>query len=342
MGYRRMFSWLVICLALLGSATNAISGTVNVADSFVGSMAFNEVIPAQQYKLIPLGSWRTGDKLVIQVGARNAVFDDITACILTEDEVRSYQPRSGCRGRVKARTPFALQWQIEMEAKHFLVLDNTFANFIKKTVGVDVRFQRFLNQQEVARLAAPFESIRSSIERTFENADFNINIKPCGESNAYSDHRTADITLCSEIMSDLQRNPGALTATLLHEYGHSLLNRWGEPGASEEDMADQFAIVSLLRAGDKGRELLLQWIQFWAQRDSRAEAQNQLTRGDTHSLSIQRARNIQQAMNFPDEVTRRWNKMLYRHMTKQALQQTISQPRKSDDLDLAQEALRTK
>ena len=271
--------------------TVANAGTVNVANSFVGSMTFNEVIEAHQYKLLPLGAWRAGDKLAIQVGARNAVFNDITACILTEDEARNYQPRGGCRGRVKTMTPFMLQWQVEAEAKHFLVLDNTYANFIKKTVGVDVKYQKFLNQQEVSNLAMPFESIRASIDRTFENADFNINVKPCGESNAYSDHRTADITICSEIMSDLQRNPGALTATLLHEYGHSLLNRWGEPGSSEEDMADQFATVSLLRAGDKGRELLLQWIQFWAQRDSRAEAQNQLIRGDTHSLSIQRARN---------------------------------------------------
>lgn len=323
-------------------ANAANSGSVQVANSFVGSMAFNEIIEANQYKILQLGAWRVGDKLAIQVGARNAVFNDITACILTEDEARNYQPRGGCRGRVKTMTPFLLQWQVEVEAKHFLVLDNTYANFVKKTVGVDVKFLKILTQQEVSSLAAPFESIRASIERAFENADFNIKVKPCGESNAYSDRGTADITICSEILSDLQRNPGALTATLLHEYGHSLLNRWGEPGASEEDMADQFATVALLRGGDKGRESLLQWIQYWTQRDSRAEAQFQLTRGDTHSLSIQRARNIQQSMNFPDELTRRWNKMLYRHMTKQALQQTINQPRKVDDMDLAQEALRTK
>ncbi|MBI2748549.1 MAG: hypothetical protein HYX43_04195 [Burkholderiales bacterium] len=338
-----MFRKFSVCLiAWFLASTAAIAGRVNVADSFVGSMTFNEVIAAQQYKLIPLGPWRAGDKLVIQVGARNAVFDDITACVLTEDEARSYQPRGGCRGRVKTKTPFTLQWQIEGDAKYFLVLDNTFANFIKKTVGVDVKFQKILSQQEVARLAVHFEGTRASVERVFENADFNINVKPCGQSNAYSDNKTADITICSEIMSELQSNPGALAAILLHEYGHSLLNRWGEPGASEEDMADQFATVSLLRAGDQGRELLLQWIQFWERRDSRAEAQNQLVRGDTHTLSIQRARNIRQNMSFPEEFTRRWNKMLYRHMTKQALQQTITQPRKSDDIDLAQEALRAK
>lgn len=332
----------IFLLAVLFTAQAPLAGTVNVADAFVGTMAFNEVIEAHQYKFIPLGQWRAGDKLAIQVGAHNAVFNDITACILTEHEARNYQPQGGCRGRVKAMTPFLLQWQVEVEAKHFLVLDNTYANFIKKKVGVDMKFQKFLNQQEVASLAVPFESIRAGIERTFEDADFNINVKPCGESNAYSEHATADITICSEIMSELQRNPGALTATLLHEYGHSLLNRWGEPGASEEDMADQFATVALLRGGDKGRALLLQWIQYWVQRDSRAEAQYQLARGDAHSLSIQRARNIQQAMNFPEELTRRWNKMLYRHMTKQALQQTVSQPRKSDDMDLAQDALRSK
>lgn len=329
-------------LAIMLSVACSFAGTVNVADSFVGSMAMNAVIDARQLKILPLGLWRPGDKLAIQVGARNAVFNDITACILTEDEARNYQPRGGCRGRVKTMTPFMLQWQVEVESNHFLVLDNSYANFIKKTIGVDVKYQRMLTPQEVSRIAAPLESIRASIARTFENADFNIDVKPCGESNAYSDQRTADITICSEIMSDMQRNSGALTATMFHEYGHSLLNRWGEPGSSEEDMADQFATVALLRAGDKGRELLLQWIQFWAQRDSRAEAQYQLQRGDTHSLSIQRGRNIQNAMNFPEELTRRWNKMLYRHMTRQALQKIVSQPRRTDDIDLAQEALRAK
>jgi hypothetical protein len=326
----------------LSAATLAHSGTVNVAESFVGSMAVNEVIEPHQYKLVPLGQWHPGDKLAIQVGARNAVFNDITACVVTEEEARSYQPKGACRGRVKTMTPFTLQWQVEVEAKHFLVLDNSFANFIKKTIGVEVKYQAHLTPEEMSRLAVPFENIRAGIANTFENADFNINVKPCGESNAFSDRKTADITVCSEIVSDLRGNGGALIAMLLHEYGHSLLNRWGEPGSSEEDMADQFATASLLRMGDDGRKLLLQWIQFWTKQDSRAEAQYQLTRGDTHTLSIQRARNIQEAMNFPDEITRRWNKMFYRHMTREALQRTISQPRKSDDVDLAQEALQAK
>jgi hypothetical protein len=140
----------------------------------------------------------------------------------------------------------------------------------------------------------------------------------------------------------LTRNRGAFIAILLHEYGHSLLNKWGEPGSSEEDMADQFATAMLLRAGDNGRQLLQEWISYWTARDSRAEAVVQLQRGDTHTLSIQRARNIQAAINFPGDFVRRWNKMLYRHMTKDALGKIVAKPSKADDIDLAQEALRKK
>ena len=242
-------------------------------------------------------------------------------------------------------TPFMLQWQIEVESKHFLALDNSYASLIRKTVGVNVKYQRRLTPQDKSQLAAPFESIREVIANTFENADFDIHVKPCGTSNAYSDRRTGDITICTEIMSDMLRKRGAhgaLFGTLFHEYGHSLLNRWGEPGSSEEDMADQFATVSLLRGGDKCREQLLQWIEFWTQQDSRAEAQTQLQRSSPHSLSIQRARNIQHGINFPEEISRRWNKMLYRHMTRQALEKIISQPKRMDDIDLAQDALLAK
>jgi TnpA family transposase len=78
------------------------------------------------------------------------------------------------------------------------------------------------------------------------------------------------------------------------------------------------------------------------QKNSRAEAEHQLYRGDTHTLSIQRARNIQHAINFPDDLMRRWNKMFYRHMKKEALIKTINAPERMDDLDLAKVALQSK
>ncbi|MEQ1668756.1 MAG: hypothetical protein ABL868_09900 [Sulfuriferula sp.] len=95
-------------------------------------------------------------------------------------------------------------------------------------------------------------------------------------------------------------------------------------------------------AGDNGRQFLQQWISYWIAQDSKAEAQNQLQRSDTHTLSIQRARNIQHTINFPEDFIRRWNKMLYRHMSRDALDKIIAKPSKSDDIELAQDALKLK
>ena len=205
-------------------------------------------------------------------------------------------------------------------------------------------YRKKLSPEQAEKIKSSLMPAHAMMASIFENADFNIHIRPCGQSNAFSDNRTADITLCSEFIHDMstQRSSGTLVAVLLHEYGHSLLGKWGEPGASEEDMADQFATVMLLRSGDGGRRILQEWIQFWLKQDSRAEAVNQLRHGDTHTLSVQRARNIQNNINYPEDFTRRWNKMLYRHMTNTALQKSISQPSKSDDVDLAKDALKVK
>ncbi len=143
-----------------------------------------------------------------------------------------------------------------------------------------------------------------------------------------------------ELYTDLvgKKNIGALLGIILHEYGHSLLNRWGEPGAGEEDMADQFAAALLLKGGDEGRQLLMQWVEWWEQQDSVAEANHALMNGDTHSLSIQRARNLKNYAMYPEDFTRRWNKMMYRHMTVSELDKVIAKPSKTDDLDLAKQA----
>lgn len=331
---------LLACLWSINGAANA--GTVEISKVSVGADSTLQVVDAQGVKLVPLGDYRTGDRASIRIGAKNALFHDITACVLTESDARAFPSINPSSCKQKATAPFVLNWQMDVDGKHFLLLDNRYANFVKKTISVEFSFAKKMSDEQHADLKNLFGAIQSVFDTTFENADFNLFVKPCGQANAFSNTTTADITVCSEIISQLQNNPGALTAIILHEFGHSLLNRWGEPGASEEDMADQFATAFLLKTGDKGREALLQWIQFWSSRDSRAEASNQLIRGDTHTLSIQRARNIQHAINFPDEITRRWNKMLYRHMKIEPLQRIIRQPQRTDDVDLAKDALKYK
>jgi hypothetical protein len=318
----------------------SLAAGVQVDKSFEGLTQLSATVPPLQIKLVPIGPWSVGDQLAIRVFASNKVYNDITACIGSEDEAREYRAGAPCKGSVRSKTPIVIRSTITASGDKYLILDNSYAGFIGKNIAISLNYRKILTDDEVVKMQAPLEKVQSHLRSTFKNADFNLHVKPCGQSNAFSDRKTADITFCSELMHEFstQGNGGALIATLLHEYGHSLLNRWGEPGSSEEDMADQFATVMLLKGGDDGRRLLQQWIQSWAQRDSKAEAMNQLQRGDTHSLSIQRARNIQNAMNYPEELTRRWNKMLYRHMTTDALEGVIRNPSRSDDVDLAKEA----
>lgn len=323
---------------------SAHSGSVEVSSTFEGENRLSQVIEAAQFKGVPIGVYKAGDSLALRITATNKVYNDITACVVSEEEARVYSAGSICRGKQRSRTPFVIQGKIPTDSRYYLILDNSYANLIKKNIVVEMKYQRILSEQDTIKIKRPLQDVLTLLKNTFENADFNINVKPCGQSNAFSDHQTADITLCSEIINELssQGNQGVLLATLLHEYGHSLLNKWGEPGSSEEDMADQFATVMLLRGGDKGRALLQQWTQYWVNKDSIAEANYQLSHGDSHSLSIQRARNIQQSIAYPEEITRRWNKMLYRHMSRATLENIINRPTHSDDLDLARDALASK
>lgn len=339
-----MMRKVLIFLACLCAATTNFAANVEVDRYFQGTTSVTDVVMPGQFKMISIGTLKMGDQIAVQVDLENKVYNDITVCIASEMEAQTYSRQGTCRGLVKARTPVALRDQVQSDGKYFLVLDNSYAALIKKSFSVRISTRRSLSLEEVSQLKSLFQQIHDSMTSTFEKSDFNIYVRPCGESNAFSNNRTADITMCSELIHDMlsQGNTGALVAVLLHEYGHSLLNRWGEPGSSEEDMADQFATAMLLRGGDSGRRLLQGWISYWQSRDSRSEAVQQLQRGGTHTLSIQRARNIQNAMNFPEDFVRRWNKMLYRHMTKQGLQQVLAKPSRSDDIDLANEALRSK
>lgn len=332
--------------ALLQTLTPiAFGATVEVDPYFQGTTNVQELLGPRQVKRIPIAALRAGDQVAIRVATTNAVYNDLTACVVTEAVARDYSPKDTCGARIRVATPIIIEERVAEDGNYVLILDNSYAGVITKKVSATVKHRSRLPPQRVDAIKRGLLPVQAMMLRTFVDSDFNIFVKPCGQSNAFSDNRTANITLCSEFLHDMtKQNSGdaALVGVLLHEYGHSLLNRWGEPGASEEDMADQFATAMLLREGDQGRRILQGWIAWWSTHDSAAEARHQLRYGDTHSLSVQRARNIQHNMNYPEEFTRRWNKMLYRYMTREAIEQVIARPRKTDDVDIATTALRAK
>ena len=145
---------------------------------------------------------------------------------------------------------------ISAPGPYYLVIDNRFANVIDKKVVYQLVFVKHLSNEEIQAQKTDFEKTYTGLKQTFDFKDFNIRIGPCGQVNAFSTTETGDVTICSEIISEMSGRPGALIAVILHELGHTLLNLWGLPNFANEDDADQFATIMLLRSGEKGKQAL--------------------------------------------------------------------------------------
>jgi hypothetical protein len=195
-----------------------------------------------------------------------------------------------------------------------------------------------LDQAAQEKIERAFSNLYAGLKKQLIFPDFNIRIEPCGQVNAYSEtFGSGDIHYCTEMISYISKtnNQGAFTAIFLHEVGHTLLGLWGIPGNNNEDIADEFSTYILMSAGPNGYALLDRSLEFWANRDSTAEALNMLKNGDRHSLSIQRLRNIKENMQRAESFIQRWNKLVYEHITTEALNKVVSNPQHGDDVELA-------
>ena len=147
-----------------------------------------------------------------------------------------------------------------------------------------------------------------SIDPLYKWPPLTLRIQPCGAANAYS---SPNIIICSELVGDLLNKNmiGALAPILLHELGHSVLKGWGLPGYDNEDMVDEFATF-ILSSTPNGRSDLNTYIQWLDAQDSVSEAVNQIYVGDKHTISLQRARNIRNALEHSEDIKARWHRLL--------------------------------
>ena len=154
-----------------------------------------------------------------------------------------------------------------------------------------------------------------ALSSVFKLPRFKIRVTPCGTKNAYS---SPDITICSELLSDLVENElvGALYPVLYHELAHSLLRMWNLPGYDNEDIADEFAATMLARFFPK---FIDAFITYLNRNDSTLEAIRQLELGSRHTISVQRGRNIANAMTRIDELESRWETLLKPYQLKSAI-----------------------
>lgn len=314
---------------------------VRVARLFVTHVFQESVnIGAGQYWIYPLPGNTAGDNYRISIGTSNAVWKDLSAYVVDESNLAFLKNGAQFRaqGLTKGVTPFQFDATRARAEQLYLVLDNRYAKFITKKAAIGVKLATRIPEDAALKIEATFGRFYAGLKTKFEFPDFNINISPCGSVNALSAVETGDITLCSELFSQYARQPNVLAFVMAHEIGHTLLNRWGLPGGDNEDMADEFAAYVML-SGTNGASALIEALDFFKGRNPYLEAKVTIEHGDRHSLSIQRIRNLQGAIQNPGPVLAKWRRLLYPHFTRDALIRVTAAPGPNDDATLAKEEL---
>jgi len=326
--------------------------TSSYAEVIVSSSASTEQtrvhydIGPRHYVAIPLPSSNTkDDKYSLKVVARNAVYKDITAYLVDEQNLRLFKQGQAYRGLGYSRviTPITITGSTQTVGQKYIILDNSYAGFITKKMDVYITATLPVDKKTSQELKDKFTKMYEALKSGFIFTDFNIHIEPCGQVNAFSESSTTgDIHLCTELFDNVAKsnNPGALTFIFLHELGHTLLGLWKLPGNHNEDIADEFATYIMLQGGASAGIQLDRSLDFWRNRDTNAEAANMIVNGDRHSLSIQRIRNINEDIRNAREFSMRWSRLIYPHMTTQGLQDIIKHPTEYSNVDLAKSILK--
>ena len=314
------------------------------ADMTTDPVSQSMTVNAGSYLAIPLPSTSNlNDYYKITINTNNAVYRDLTAFIVDDENLTSFKQGYQYRGigYSKAQTPFILQGSINSPNQKYLIIDNRYAALINKKVSytLEAKFQASEEQRENTKKL--FSKMYTSLKKDLIFPDFNIYVEPCGNANASSETVTGNIYFCSEMMDLLAKNNNekAFLGIFLHEVGHSLLGLWGIPGNNNEDIADEFSTYMMMSAGPNGYAYLDATLQFWQNRNSAAEALNMLKNGDRHSLSIQRMRNIRENMLTGEAFIKRWNRLIYEHHTDEALNEVIDKPMPWADVELAAKIL---
>ncbi len=331
---------ILLFLPLISSAEIFVSPVV-ATDKITN----NYVVGPGSFQIVQLPSkGSTQDTYLININAGNAIYKDITAYIVDQQNLSLYQTGQPFRGigYQKAIAPFAIQGSTQTSGPKYLILDNKFAAIIAKKLSITVEARLPVDSTDQQRIEKTFTQLYDNLKSKLIFPDFNIHVEPCGQVNASSDSRTHDIKYCTETISQLARtnNEGAFTAIFLHEAGHSLLGAWGIPGNNNEDIADEFSTYMLMSSGPSGYALLDRSLEFWQNRDVISEASAMIINGDRHSLSIQRARNIKENMQSGESFIKKWNHLMYQHYTDEALNKVTTNPTYGDDIQLAQSTIK--
>jgi hypothetical protein len=275
------------------------------------------------YQALPF-ALPAGGTLRFQVGVNGGLNSAIQAWLVDERDYQLLQVGAQFNYFPASSGPVAQSGTITFTApvagNYYVVFDNRQAFF---TRSLFVRAEQLGGPPNPwsNSLTALYSARYAALKNLLNFDDFDVTVRHCGQPNAFSD---PNITICTELLEDLQQKsvPQSEEFIFFHEVGHSLLRMWGDPNYDNEDTADQFATAMMVWMGRQ--DVALQAAQWFAARNSVAEAQNVLSQGDPHSLSIQRARNVLNWLNQRDDRLTRWLRLMTPHMTDATLVETIN------------------
>ena len=284
-------------------------------------------VPAGKYAAFPFKVTTSGD---INVTARvlNQPFNDgsIWVCDARNFELYRKKQKNECKGANRQRDIIKFSINVNRPDTYYLIADNTFSLLETKRYQFSVVAPAIMDSAAREKILEVVTTIDKFISASFIAPKFDIKIVPCGFANAYSEGSSGNITFCSELLFELvkSRNDGAFYGTLFHELGHSLLNLWGLPNYANEETVDEIATYFLLQSGNA--KLLSDYASYFEDKNSQSEADNIISRGGTHPLSVQRARNVRNNARNPQPFMDRWNRQIYPHMTNNGLKNIVRNP----------------
>lgn len=266
---------------------------------------------------------------------------NLSIMICDEANFRRFQSRRSwkCYQVRNHPSPITLEGMAWTAGNYYVVWDNTMTRQREQTLQIWLDVPGFMGSESYSFIKRHMDYFDKLIVYTFQTGPVMLSVEPCGQKNAYASLTTGAIVMCTELFEHALKydSLGVIYQIFFHELGHILLGQLDLPGANNESLVDEFSIYMMLQTNTAS--LVSDALEFWMTRDSQTEALDRLNRNIKHPISIQRARNMVDVLRDAENVSRKWNKLIYPNLTAQALFDARDKPTVVDNPALANRIL---
>ncbi len=300
---------LLLFLSLHVSTNSSFASIIVTPKPFINSKI---VVPPSAYTLFNLPYLQRGASVAFQISVLTGGNRDVNVFFLNSEGIMYFKKGLSVNqyGRL-VKNSASFSFPINKTDNYYLVIDNRFSLLTSKQVSILAHYPPW-EEENYKTTKKYYEELYSFLGNTFIFRDFNIKATYCqGQANAFYDPRSNSIIICHEheektfsITRDYNMTSNISRWVFYHELGHALLYQWGLPGWDSEDRVDEFATVILLMEGDY--KPILDMAKYYMTTFDWDEVEAKVFMDDRHALTPQRARNLINWFNNPNDLLRRW------------------------------------